>query len=107
MRDAMLFYGYLRELSEFCCNYNIVIRNRQKYGILVKGDEFHIRDCIIALFMERSDYPFVKGKVGQILDEQQSKQFQELFQGFCIIRLKPVCWSWKRTVMYIWIISVV
>lgn len=22
-------HGYLRELSEFCCNYNIVIRNRQ------------------------------------------------------------------------------
>lgn len=91
-------HGYLRELSEFCCNYNIVIRNRQKYGILVKGDEFHIRDCIIALFMERSDYPFVKGKVGQILDEQQSKQFQELFQGFlyhpletCVLELEKDC----------------
>lgn len=91
-------HGYLRELSEFCRNYNIEIKNRQKYGILVNGDEFHIRDCIIALFMERSDYPFIKGKVGQILDERQIEQFQELFRGFsfhpletCVLQLEKDC----------------
>ena len=28
-------HGYLRELSEFCRNYSIEIRNRQKYGIVM------------------------------------------------------------------------
>lgn len=91
-------HSYLRALSDFCQNYNIEIQNRQKYGILIHGDEFHIRDCIIALFMERSKYPFVDGKMGQILDAQQITQFQELFQGFsfrpiesCVLQLEKDC----------------
>ena len=82
-------HGYLRELSEFCCNYSIVIRNRQKYGILVKEMSFISRDCIIALFMEPSDYPFVKGRLDRFWMSSRASSFRAV-PGIFVIRLKPV-----------------
>ena len=57
----MVVHGYL--LSFLQVLLRIITRDPQSTEIWhfgFKGDEFHIRDCIIALFMERSDYPFVK-----------------------------------------------
>ena len=70
------------ELSAFCKQNNIVIQNVQNYGIMIQGNEFQIRDSVIALFLEQSNYPLELTSMGKILDQKQSERFQQIFQGF-------------------------
>lgn len=75
------FHKKLIELSTFCKQYDVEIKNKQNYGITIQGSEFQIRDSIIALFMAQSDYPFEKTGMGMILDQNQSDRFQQIFPG--------------------------
>lgn len=72
----------LKRFSSFCSMYGVEIFVKKKYGIEIHGEEFQIRDCLIALFMEYSEYPFHNIPPGRILDKYQELQFKEMFPYF-------------------------